>query len=190
MEIAFSDAQAGPNGTPRHSFILYRDEYASIAKVIRFLDELSSDELRRRERALRHAYRPAIHRRWAAPHAQLAQHAEGRLLRCRGSRRRSCRLEGPVRACGEHGRSARRDRLAALTTLCSSGILGIAWSRWSRMATARNTLASFASTATVSSTGGCNSVLEFSGWGHEAEGLTGAGVQFQGDAVQVLLAVR
>ena len=42
----------------------------------------------------------------------------------------------------------------------------------------------------VSSTGGCNSVLEFSGWGHEAEGLTGAGVQFQGDAVQVLLAVR
>ena len=65
LEIAFSDAQAGPNGTPRHSFILYRDEYASIAKVIRFLDELSSDELRRRERALRHAYRPAIHRRWA-----------------------------------------------------------------------------------------------------------------------------
>ena len=44
--------------------------------------------------------------------------------------------------------------------------------------------------AVVSSTGGCNSVLEFSGWGHEAEGLTGAGVQFQGDAVQVLLAVR
>ena len=44
--------------------------------------------------------------------------------------------------------------------------------------------------AGVSSTGGCNSVLEFSGWGHEAEGLTGAGVQFQGDAVQVLLAVR
>ena len=44
--------------------------------------------------------------------------------------------------------------------------------------------------AAVSLTGGCNSVLEFSGWGHEAEGLTGAGVQFQGDAVQVLLAVR
>ena len=44
--------------------------------------------------------------------------------------------------------------------------------------------------ALLSSTGGCNSVLEFSGWGHEAEGLTGAGVQFQGDAVQVLLAVR
>ena len=44
--------------------------------------------------------------------------------------------------------------------------------------------------AGVSSTGGCDSVLKFSGWGHEAEGLTGAGVQFQGDAVQVLLAVR
>ena len=65
LEITFSDAQVGPGGASRHSFVLYREEYVSIDKVIRFLDELSADELRRRERALRHAYRPGIHRRFA-----------------------------------------------------------------------------------------------------------------------------
>ena len=65
LEITFSDAQVGPRGASRHSFVLYREEFASIDKVIRFLDELSADELRSRERALRHAYRPGFHRRFA-----------------------------------------------------------------------------------------------------------------------------
>ena len=65
LEIIFDGAAEGTHVVPRHSFVLYRDEYPSIDKIVRYLDGLTPDELRRRNRALRHAYRPGLHRRWA-----------------------------------------------------------------------------------------------------------------------------
>ena len=65
IEIGFATVQWGAGGAERHSFVLYRDEYASIDKVVRYLDELTLAELTKREGALRHAYRPAPHRRMA-----------------------------------------------------------------------------------------------------------------------------
>jgi hypothetical protein len=63
LEITFADELAGPDGATHHSFVLYSDEYQTIDKIVRYLDALTPDELRRRNRALRHAYRPGIHRR-------------------------------------------------------------------------------------------------------------------------------
>jgi hypothetical protein len=49
----------------RHSYLIYRDEYDRILRLVRFLDTLSPKEARRRDKALRHAYRPGLHRRLA-----------------------------------------------------------------------------------------------------------------------------
>ena len=65
IEIGFASAQRGAGGAERYSFVLYRDEYASIDKVVRYLDALTPAELNKREGALRHAYRPGLHRRMA-----------------------------------------------------------------------------------------------------------------------------
>ena len=54
---------------PRHSFLLYREEYDHIEKLVRFLDTMTPAEKKRRDHALRHAYTPASFAAW---HAQRA----------------------------------------------------------------------------------------------------------------------
>ena len=63
FEITFPSPSA--TAIPRYSRILYRDEYDDIEKLVRFLDTMAPEERRRRDRALRHAYHPRFHRRWA-----------------------------------------------------------------------------------------------------------------------------
>lgn len=63
IELYVDEARAAESG--RHSFVLYKNEYGGIETIVRFLDELSPGELRRRDRALRHAYHPGPHRRAA-----------------------------------------------------------------------------------------------------------------------------
>lgn len=63
IEFAIDDAVAAKSH--RHSFVLYKEEYGDIDTIVRFLDELTPDERRRRARALRHAYHPGPLRRSA-----------------------------------------------------------------------------------------------------------------------------
>lgn len=63
IELVVDDARAAESG--RYSFLLYKEEYGEIETIVRFLDELTPDERRRRARALRHAYHPGPLRRGA-----------------------------------------------------------------------------------------------------------------------------
>lgn len=63
IEFYIDDTLASTSG--RHSFVLYKEEYVEIDTIVRFLDELTPDESRRRARALRHAYHPGLLRRGA-----------------------------------------------------------------------------------------------------------------------------
>ncbi|HJN91128.1 MAG TPA: hypothetical protein QGF05_00200 [Dehalococcoidia bacterium] len=73
LEFAFPEPVGGDAVAPisedgshsRHSYLIYRDEYDRIRRLVRFLDMLSPDEAHRRDKALRHAYRPGLHRRLA-----------------------------------------------------------------------------------------------------------------------------
>ena len=63
IEFYVDDGLAASSG--HHSFVLYKAEYGEIDTIVRFIDELTPDEGRRRARALRHAYHPGPLRRAA-----------------------------------------------------------------------------------------------------------------------------
>ncbi len=63
IEFYVDEALAETSG--RHSFVLYKEEYGEIVTIVRFLDELTADQRRRRDGALRHAYHPGPLRRGA-----------------------------------------------------------------------------------------------------------------------------